>query len=220
MMLNRQRFKEEWQRLQNVDWQSLDIKQAGEWPWLLKALIALLAFLVALAAINWWLVGEARDLLAAEQRQEERLLDEYRRSASEAALLTDIRSQLSMLEDQMMQMQAMLPTNAEIPSLLDSISEAATEHRLIIESIRLRPTISNTYYIEHPFDIQVRGGYHALGQFAADISDLPRIVTQHDVTLSPIDQYGDKLHSGKLRMSLLARTYSDKTTSVAEGGSP
>ncbi|MCD6004031.1 type 4a pilus biogenesis protein PilO [Halomonas sp. IOP_6] len=201
----RERIKNDWLRLRSVEWQSLDIKEAGEWPWLLKAVIAVLVFLVALLAINGWLVGEARDSLAAEQRQEERLLVEYRRKASEAAFLPDIRSQLAALENQMVQMQAMLPTSAEIPSLLDSISDAAIENRLTIETIRLRPTVSNTHYIEHPLDIQVRGDYHALAQFVSDISGLARIITQHDLTLAPVDQSGDTL-----RMSLLARTYSEK----------
>ncbi|MGM0832712.1 type 4a pilus biogenesis protein PilO [Halomonas qaidamensis] len=213
MMVNRGQINREWQRLRNLDWQTLDVKEAGEWPGLLKALLGLFVFLISFLAINWWFVGESRDLLAAEQRQEERLLVEYRRKASEAAFLPDIRSQLSILEEQMVQMQAMLPTSAEIPSLLDSISDAAIENRLTIETIRLRPPVSNTHYIEHPFDIQVRGGYHALAQFVSDISDLARIITQHDLTLLPVDQSGDTL-----RMTLLARTYSYKTVS-AEGGS-
>lgn len=201
----RDSIKNSWLHLRNVEWQTLDIKEAGGWPWLLKALIALLVFLVALLGINWWLVSEVRDSLAAEQRQEERLLGEYRRKASEAASLSDIHSQLISLEDQMVQMQAMLPTSAEIPSLLDSISDAAIENRLTIETIRLRPTVINTHYIEHPLDIQVRGDYHALAHFVADISDLARIITQHDLTLVPAAQ-----GSNMLRMSLLARTYSNK----------
>ncbi|WP_083001357.1 type 4a pilus biogenesis protein PilO [Halomonas sp. GT] len=211
----RQRVKNDWQRLRNVEWQSLDIKEAGEWPWLLKALLGLFVFLLAFIGINWWLVGEARDSLATEQRQEERLLIEYRRKASEAAFLPDIRRQLTILEDQMVQMQAMLPTSAEIPSLLDSISDAAIENRLTIETIRLRPTVSNTHYIEHPLDIQVRGDYHALAQFVSDISDLARIITQHDFTLVPVDQNGDML-----RMSLLARTYSYKAASQEGSSTP
>ncbi|RUR29657.1 pilus assembly protein PilO [Vreelandella andesensis] len=215
MTSTRERFKKDWQRLRSIDWQSLDIKESGEWPWLLKAAIALLIFFIALIGINWWLVGEARDSLATEMRQEERLLVEYRRKASEAAFLPDIRSQLTILEDQMVQMQAMLPTSAEIPSLLDSISDAAIENRLIIETIRLRPTVSNTHYIEHPLDIQVRGDYHALAQFVADISDLARIITQHDLTLLPVDQNSDTL-----RMSLLARTYSYKSASQEGDSTP
>ncbi len=221
MTLNRERFKDEWQRLQNVDWQSLDIKQAGEWPSLLKMLVALLVFALAFAAMYGWQVVGARDLLAAEQRQEAHLLEAYRHNASEAALLPDRRRQVAVLEDQMAQRQAMLPTSAEIPSLLDSISDAAIAHRLIIESVHLKPTVSSAHYIEHPFDIQVRGGYHALAQFAADISNLARVVTQHDLMLSPVDHYGDTLHSGDmLRMTLLARTYSYKAVLAEEGLTP
>ena len=110
-------------------------------------------------------------------------------------------------------MRAMLPTSAEIPSLLDSISDAAVNNNLSIETIRLRPTVRNTHYVEHPLDIQVRGGYHELAQFVADISQLARIVTQHDLALAPAEQSGDSL-----RMSLVARTYS--YIEEAEGKEP
>ena len=60
----RDSIKNSWLHLRNVEWQTLDIKEAGGWPWLLKALIALLVFLVALLGINWWLVSEVRDSLA------------------------------------------------------------------------------------------------------------------------------------------------------------
>ncbi|WP_311063315.1 type 4a pilus biogenesis protein PilO [Halomonas sp. DWK9] len=203
MIWGKQRWREEWQRLQTLDWQALDVKEAGEWPTLLKALCGALAFCVALGALSWWLVGEKRTELEAAQRQEMRLLSEYRSKVSEAAFLPEVRDQLTALEEQMATMRAMLPTSAEIPSLLDSISDAAVNNQLSIETIRLRPTVQNTHYVEHPLDIQVRGGYHELAQFVADISQLARIVTQHDLALAPAEQSGDSL-----RMSLVARTYS------------
>lgn len=203
MIWGRQRWREEWQRLQTLDWQALDVKEAGEWPALLKALCGVLAFCVAFGALSWWLVGEKRTELEAAQRQETRLLSEYRSKVSEAAFLPEVRDQLTALEEQMATMRAMLPTSAEIPSLLDSISDAAVNNNLSIETIRLRPTVRNTHYVEHPLDIQVRGGYHELAQFVADISQLARIVTQHDLALAPAEQSGDSL-----RMSLVARTYS------------
>ncbi|WP_249976888.1 type 4a pilus biogenesis protein PilO [Vreelandella olivaria] len=215
MKWSRERWRYEWQRLEKVDWQALDVKEAGEWPLLLKGLCGVLVFLIAFGGINWWLVGGKREQLATEQRQEVRLLSEYRSKASEAAFLPDIRSQLETLEEQMVRMRAMLPTSAEIPSLLDSISDAAVDNRLTIEAIRLRPTVSNAHYIEHPLDIQVRGGYHQLAQFSADISQLARIVTQHDLTLVPAEQSGDTL-----RLSLLARTYSYVDAEVNGGVSP
>ncbi|XQU09245.1 type 4a pilus biogenesis protein PilO [Halomonas sp. LY9] len=215
MIWGRQRWREEWERLQTLDWQALDVKEAGEWPALLKVLCGVLAFSVAFGGLGWWLVGEKRVSLEAAQRQEMRLLSEYRSKVSEAAFLPEVRDQLTALEEQMATMRAMLPTSAEIPSLLDSISDAAVNNQLSIETIRLRPTVRNTHYVEHPLDIQVRGGYHELAQFVADISQLARIVTQHDLALAPAEQSGDSL-----RMSLVARTYSYIEEAEGEATAP
>lgn len=211
MSRSRERWRDEWQRLQSIDWQALDITEAGEWPALLKGLCGVLAFLMMSGGVSWWLVGEKRDQLVIEKRQEVRLLNEYRSKASEVTFLPDIRSQLETLEEQMVLIRSMLPTSAEIPSLLDSISDAAVDNLLTIEAIRLRPAVSQAHYVEHPLDIQVLGGYHQLAQFLSDISQLARIVTQHDLTLAPVEPQGEML-----RLSLLARTYSYRE-SVDEG---
>jgi type IV pilus assembly protein PilO len=39
------------------------------------------------------------------------------------------------------------------------------------------------FYAELPIQIKIVGAYHDMGQFAADISQLPRIVTLNDVSL-------------------------------------
>ncbi|EHJ93583.1 type 4a pilus biogenesis protein PilO [Vreelandella boliviensis] len=202
MTLNREQWAIEWQRLRDVDWRELDVKEAGGWPWLLKVLSCCLAMLAALCVMMWFVVSEQREAFMAAQRQEVRLLSEYRSKASQAAFLPEMREQLATLEGQMGRLRTMLPTDAEIPSLLDSISDAAVDNRLTIETIRLRPTQTQTHYVEQPLDIQVRGGYHQLARFSADIASLPRMVTQHDFSLEPVDSRGDTL-----RLSLLARTY-------------
>ncbi|WP_447929162.1 type 4a pilus biogenesis protein PilO [Vreelandella sp. EE27] len=201
--MTRARARHEWQRLKEVDVQSLDLKEAGSWPVFLKALCVVLMFALAFGGLMAWQVSDKRARLAEAQREEARLLSEYRVKASEVALLPNVQSQLTTLGGQMDRMRAMLPTSAEIPSLLDSISDAAVDNRLTIEVVRLRTTVSNEHYIEHPLDIQVRGGYHQLGRFVADISQLARIVTQHDLTITPVEPQSDVL-----RLSLVARTYS------------
>ncbi|OJA06836.1 type 4a pilus biogenesis protein PilO [Halomonas sp. QHL1] len=202
MTLNREQWAIEWQRLRDVDWRDLDVKEAGGWPWLLKVLSCCLALMAALCLMMWFVISDQRGALMAAQRQEVRLLSEYRSKASEAAFLPEMREQLATLEGQLGRMRTMLPTDAEIPSLLDSISDAAVDNRLTIETIRLRPTQTQAHYVEQPLDIQVRGGYHQLARFSADIASLPRMVTQHDFSLEPVDSRGDTL-----RLSLLARTY-------------
>lgn len=204
-MWKRARWAQEWQQLRSVDWRDLDVKEAGGWPLLLKGLCGALALLVALLLMEWWVIGERRAALVSAQQQESRLLSDYRRQASEAVQLPKMREQIATLQDQMSRLRAILPTDAEIPSLLDSISDAAVDNRLTIETIRLRPTVSQPHYVEQPLDIQVRGDFHQIARFTADIASLSRLVTQHDFTLAPADSSGDTL-----RLSLLARTYRDR----------
>lgn len=211
MTLNRKQWAIEWQRLRSVDWRDLDVKEAGSWPWLLKVLSCCLALLAALSVMVWLVISDQRDAFMAAQRQEVRLLSEYRSRASEAAFLPEMREQLATLEGQVAQLRTMLPTDAQIPALLDSISGAAVDNRLTIETIRLRPALTQAHYVEQPLDIQVRGGYHQLARFIADIASLPRMVTQHDFTLEPNEGRGDTL-----RLSLLACTY----RYVEEGDQP
>ncbi|CAM3476688.1 type 4a pilus biogenesis protein PilO [Halomonas sp. AOP12-C2-37] len=209
MSFQRDHWAIEWQRLREIDWRGLDVKEAGNWPWLLKVLSCGVTLLVTLGVMLWLTVSEQRDAFMAAQRQEVRLLSEYRSRVSEAAFLPERRDQLAVLEAQVAHFHTMLPRDAEIPSLLDSISDAAADSRLIIDTIWLRPALEQPHYIEQPLDIQVRGGYHQLARFIADIALLPRMVTQHDFTLAPVEGHGDML-----QLSLLARTYRYPENSV------
>ncbi|MGM0522105.1 MAG: type 4a pilus biogenesis protein PilO [Pseudomonadota bacterium] len=204
MKLDRDWWVDEWQRLRDVDVRALDIKEAGSWPLLLKALCLLLALALSLAAMYWFVIGERRAALASELREEPRLLEEYRSKAAEAAHLPKMEEKLEEINAQMTRLREMLPTSVEIPSLLDSISDAAVNNQLNIENIRLRSTVTQAHYVEHPFDIQVQGEYHQIAQFVADMAALSRIVTQHDFTLESVEGEGNTL-----RLSMLARTYSD-----------
>ena len=60
MIWGRERWRSEWRQLQDVDWQGLDVKEAGEWPALLKALCGGLAFVIAVGGLSWWLVSDKR----------------------------------------------------------------------------------------------------------------------------------------------------------------
>ncbi|MGM0614152.1 MAG: type 4a pilus biogenesis protein PilO [Pseudomonadota bacterium] len=206
------RLSEEWQRLRDTDLQALDLKEAGTWPLLLRAITLLLLFVLALALIYWLVIKERTESLSAAEREETILLAEFKQKAMETTYLPEIEQQLAEMDTQMQQLRAMLPTNAEIPSLLDSISDAALDNRLSVETIRLQETTRQTHYIEHPFDIEVQGGYHDIAQFVADIAALPRIVTQHDFVLEPVE--GEEQ---ALRLAILARTYSDRPQGEGAG---
>ncbi|TVP46280.1 MAG: pilus assembly protein PilO [Halomonas sp.] len=215
--LSREQWTLEWRRLREVDWRELEMEEAGEWPWLLKVLVCCLSVLVAFSVTVWLAVSDHREALRAAQREEVRLLSDYRSRASDVAFLPELREQFSSLEAQVSRLHTMLPGDAELPTLLDSISDAAIDSQLTIETIRLRPALNHTYYVEQPLDIQVSGGYHQLARFIADVASLPWIVTLHDFSLMPIESRGDTL-----RLSLLAHTYRvvDENEQSALNGAP
>ncbi|WP_444985195.1 type 4a pilus biogenesis protein PilO [Halomonas mongoliensis] len=196
-------LKAEMRRLRELDWRELDIKEAGIWPWSLQLICCLLLFLGIFFGMHWYLAGPAKQELERVRDQEAQLVRDYRSKAARAANLEGVREQMEELEARMEALQEMLPTGAEVPSLLDSISEAAIDNQLSIDFIRLRSPSSQEHFIERPFDLQVRGDYHRIATFLADVASLSRIVTLHDFSLAP-----ESDGSSNLRLSLLARTYS------------
>ncbi|MFC3284397.1 type IV pilus inner membrane component PilO [Litchfieldella rifensis] len=194
-------FSGEWRRLRELDWRELDIKEAGGWPWSLQLICCLLVLGLTFVGMHWYLAApKAKDLADAE-REERELMRDYRHKAAQAASLPVMRDQVAELEARMSTLREMLPTGTEIPSLIDHISETAIDNQLTIDFIRLRSPVAQEFYIEQPFDIQVRGDYHRIAYFLAGVAGLPRIVTQHDFTLEPVDG------QGQLRLSMLAQTY-------------
>lgn len=202
----------EWRRLRELDWRELDIKEAGGWPWSLQVGCCLLVLGLTCSAMDWYLATPKVEALEQARREESQLLGDYRRKAAQAAKLPGIREQVTTLEGRLDGLLKMLPSGAEIPALIDDISKTAVENQLSIEAIRLRATVPQEHYIQRPFDISVRGDYHRIAAFLAGVAALPRIVTQHDFRLSPVEG-GDQLE-----LSLLARTYSYAPSATAGNG--
>ncbi|MNP37430.1 Pilus assembly protein, PilO [compost metagenome] len=96
-----------------------------------------------------------------------------------------------------------LPSDTEVPGLLEDITRAGLDSGLEFEEIKLLPEVSRPFYIELPIQITVTGGYHDLAMFVSGVARLPRIVTLHDFELAPVNPEG----GAKLRMSIQARTY-------------
>ncbi|MCC5881317.1 MAG: type 4a pilus biogenesis protein PilO [Halomonas sp.] len=201
----------ELRRLRELDWRELDLKESGTWPLLLQWLCCLMVLGLTLAVTHWYLVGPKAGELQRAQAEEARLLADYRNRAAQAAQLPEMLEQMARLESRMSELMAMLPSGAEIPSLIDSISESALDHHLTIDFIRLRATVERDFYIERPFDVQVEGEYHHIAGFLASVAALPRIVTLHDFVLASAES------GERLRLSMLARTYSYRPQG-AEGG--
>ena len=94
-----------------------------------------------------------------------------------------------------------LPSDTEVPGLLEDITRTAIDNELVIESIDLQPERRTEFYVELPIDIVVEGDYHKIGSFVSGVANLSRIVTLHDFDVKPESSVNH------LKMSILAKTY-------------
>ena len=95
-----------------------------------------------------------------------------------------------------------LPSDTEVPGLLEDITNKGVENGLVINSITLGAERTKEYYIELPIDIVLSGSYHGIGSFVSSIAGLPRIVTLHQFDIGT-----DKKNDSLLTMKITAKTY-------------
>ena len=197
--------------LRGVDSRDLDLSEVGSWPGPMKALcFALAAALALLLAYVFALSGQRVELAAAEHR-ERGLQGQLATKQSQAAGLAGAHLEREQAEADLAALLRRLPDQAEVPGLLEDISDAAAANDLAIERIELaqerpagvrqRPDVSETPYVELPIAIVVRGGYHQLGTFVAAIAALERLVTLHDFALATREE------DDGLVLSVTAKTY-------------
>ena len=180
----------------------LNPNEPGQWPWLPKA--TTWAVLVVLVVVVGWflLLTGAHDELEAERAKEPALKQDYRAKLAQAVNLSELRKQKLQVEEYVTQLEKQLPGKAEMDALLSDINQAGLGRGLQFELFRPGQVVVKDYYAELPIAIKVSGRYHDIGAFAADVANLSRIVTLHNMSI-----VANKDASGTLSMEATARTY-------------
>ncbi|MBB4866058.1 type IV pilus assembly protein PilO [Pseudomonas nitritireducens] len=200
--------------LRKIDVNDLDLNNIGSWPAAVKVIACTLLLIIVLAlGYNFHL----KDLEAQldQQRQEETTLKEqFASKAFQAANLDAYKAQMKEMEESFGALLRQLPSDTEVPGLLEDITRTGLGSGLEFEEIKLLPEVAQQFYIELPIQISVVGGYHDLATFVSSVSSLPRIVTLHDFDIKPATADS----TSKLRMSILAKTYRYNDKGVKVGG--
>ncbi len=195
--------------LRNFDLDQLnDVNNVGSWPLAVKIIIWILVFIGALALGYFMHVTNLQADLQRVVAQEATLRNEYETNYFEAAHLEAYRKQQKEMEQTFEAILRQLPSDTEIPGLIEDITLVGLENGLEFTSIDLQPEVVHEFYVEKPIQIVVSGGYHNLGSFVSGVSDLSRIVTLHDFTITPKGRgAGGDLPGSHLNMVILAKTY-------------
>jgi type IV pilus assembly protein PilO len=134
--------------------------------------------------------------------QELELKKDFEKKAFQAANLEAYRQQMVEMEESFGALVSQLPSDTEVPGLLEDITNKGLLNGLEIASIQLQKEAAREFYVELPIAISASGSYHDLGAFISGMAGLPRIVTLHDFTITA---KGDDANN--LGMSIIAKTY-------------
>ena len=180
----------------------LNPSEPGQWPWLPKAAV-FLAVAVAVVVVGWFaLLSSAVDELQAERDREPGLRQQFESKLAQAVNLGELRKQKLQVQEYVTQLEKQLPGKAEMDALLSDINQAGLGRGLQFELFRPGQVVVRDYYAELPIAIKVTGRYHDIGSFAADVANLSRIVTLHNMNITAGRDPG-----GALTMEATARTY-------------
>ena len=182
---------------------NLNPNEPGQWPMLPK-LMTWGGLALAMVVLGWFLLlSDAHGVLDGERSKEQALKTDYRGKLAQAVNLGELRKQKLQVEEYVTQLEKQLPGKAEMDALLSDINQAGIGRGLQFELFRPGSVVVKDYYAELPISIKVSGRYHDIGSFAADVANLSRIVTLHNLGIGPLP----KDTSGLLSMEGTARTY-------------
>ena len=181
------------------DLKHINPKDPGGWPWLVKIsafLVIFIALLIMGGIFDWQ--GQWETLGNAKQ-EEVKLKETFLVKKKEAINLDIIKKQLIETQQSFGALLKQLPNKSEMDALLTDINQAGLGRGLQFELFRPGAETVNGVFAELPITIKVTGNYDDIGKFSCDISQLPRIVSLSEITISPA--------GAQLAMDATARTY-------------
>ncbi|NOT85404.1 MAG: type 4a pilus biogenesis protein PilO [Methylococcaceae bacterium] len=207
--------------LSDINW---DFNAAGSWPFPIKAAtVGVVCLLVGGAVIYYDTLPQKADLEGLEKKEQD-LKQAFDVKQKKAINLQDYLDQLKEIEASLGEMVKQMPTKAEVASLLIDISQTGLANGLEFKLFQPKQEEHKEFYTELPIDIEVIGHYAQLGSFVSGLAALPRVVTVHDVTISPLATNevkpgaakSDKVEERRLQMNATIKTYNEKSDGAAD----
>ena len=189
--------------LSEVNW---DFNAAGSWPLPVKIATIVLVSIIVAGACFYYITLDQLETLDQYEQEEVNLKSAFERKQKKAVNLQDYREQLKQIEASLGEMIKQMPTKAEVANLLIDISQTGLAAGLEFRLFEPAAVIRKDFYSELPIKINVIGQYEQIGLFVSGLASLPRIVTVHDLSMSP--------KGGVMSMDATIKTYNEETVAV------
>jgi type IV pilus assembly protein PilO len=183
---------------------NLDVNDVGRWPLVFRVTVIALVFVVVLGmGVYLFIIEDKAPQLQRERDTEETLRVTFENKQKKAANYDAYKSQLAQMEQSFGTMLRQLPGETEIPSLIVDVSQTGLAAGLQEKLFQPQDEIRKDFYAEKPIKITLSGGFHEIAKFVSGVAALPRIVTLHDINITPNadDNYDE------LTLAVTAKTY-------------
>lgn len=119
----------------------------------------------------------------------------------------DLQRRLAVLEQHMSRLEELIPNREEVADLLHAMTLRAQTTG--VELTRMRPEAEEdgAYYTKQTYEIGVKGTYHRVGQYLAEVGSLPRIITPVEFKLQANTNETDRSGSPLLNANFRIVTY-------------
>jgi type IV pilus assembly protein PilO len=188
--------------LREFNLSDLDFDNVGSWPVIVKVIIWAVLLIAVLTGGYYYHIKNLQEQLATAETKEVTLKKDFEKKAFQAANLEAYRQQLAEMEESFGALVSQLPSDTEVPGLLEDITNKGLLNGLEIKAIDLQKEQAKEFYVELPIAISASGSYHDLGAFISGMAGLPRIVTLHDFQITAKDK-----NPNSLDLKITAKTY-------------
>ena len=191
--------------LSEINW---DVNEAGAWPKPIKIGAGTLVFIIIMGFGYYQFTSEKVTQLNTEKQAVADALNSYQYAWRMAQNLELHQKQYKQIQASLAEMMKLMPTKAEVASLLVDISQTGLSSGLEFELFKPAGKVDKGDVIELPIDIKVIGQYSELGLFISGLATLPRIVTIKNIQIIPTK------NTPLLAMNALITTYREGVSQI------
>lgn len=178
-----------------------------------RLFIAMLAVAAILGGGYAGLFKSQLESLEEYEAKETELKNTYKQKSIDAASLDNLKEELAAIRSAFNIMLKQLPTDSEIPNLVQELHQAGSSNGLRLDSVIPQPPIDDGPIQRLPYSISITGNYNQISQFTRDVGSLSRIITLESlkITQSAENGGGADGKSSILNLSAIATTYKAKS---------
>ena len=150
----------------------------------------------------------------------EKKSNDLARARQSVADLPRFQAEFAALHERYEMAAELLPTDREMPGILRRITLAGQQCGITFESFRPDPELVKDHYVEIPIQLDIHGGYHEVGQFLAELSNMKRIMKISNLQLmaNTKSNEGDDGGTTSARLTVTAYTLDPNASAAAVAG--